>query len=364
MVFDAEEIEDIVTTEVGGSALFASRFRECAARALLLPRRDPGRRSPLWQQRQRSAQLLEVAVKYPSFPIVLEAVRECLQDVYDVPALVGLMRSLAERRVRVTEVQTTQPSPYARSLMFGYVAAFMYEGDSPVAERRAAALSLDQGLLAELLGRAELRELLDPDVLAEIERELQRLTPDRQARDAEGVADLLRLLGPLSTAEVAERSCAGADTASWLSLLADARRVVEVRIGGDHAGSPSRTSPGCATGSACPCRPAPPTSSPSRSTTRSPTSWRATPAPTVRSRRSTSPPGSVSASRSRSRRCRGSVRRDGCWRVSSGRRARAPSGATPRCCAGCAAARSPRCARRSSPSSRPRSAASSRSGRT
>ena len=151
-----------------------------------------------------------------------------------MPALVGLMRSLAERRVRVTEVQTTQPSPYARSLMFGYVAAFMYEGDSPVAERRAAALSLDQGLLAELLGRAELRELLDPDVLAEIERELQRLTPDRQARDAEGVADLLRLLGPLSTAEVAERCVAGADTASWLSLLADARRVVEVRIGGDQ----------------------------------------------------------------------------------------------------------------------------------
>src|SRR5204862_3258535 len=141
----------------------------------------------------------EVAVKYPSFPIVLEAVRECLQDVYDVPALVGLMRSLAQREIRVSEVQTNQPSPYARSLMFGYVAAFMYEGDSPVAERRAAALSLDQGLLAELLGRAELRELLDPDVLAELERELQRLTPERQARGAEGVADLLRLLGPLAT---------------------------------------------------------------------------------------------------------------------------------------------------------------------
>ncbi len=234
VIFEPDEIEDIVTTEVGGSALFASRFRECAARALLLPRRDPGRRSPLWQQRQRSAQLLQVAVGYPSFPIVLEAVRECLQDVYDVPALLGLMRSLADRRIRVAEVSTTQPSPYARSLMFGYVAAFMYEGDSPVAERRAAALSLDQGLLAELLGRAELRELLDPDVLAELERELQRLTPDRWARDAEGVADLLRLLGPLSTAEVQGRCVAGADAASWLSLLADARRVVEVRIGGEE----------------------------------------------------------------------------------------------------------------------------------
>jgi ATP-dependent Lhr-like helicase len=232
VAFDPDEIEDIVTTEVGGSALFASRFRECAARALLLPRRDPGRRSPLWQQRQRSAQLLEVAVKYPSFPIVLEAVRECLQDVYDVPALLGLMRDLSSRKIRVVEVSTQQPSPFARSLLFGYVAAFMYEGDSPVAERRAAALSLDQGLLAELLGRAELRELLDPDVLAELERELQRLTPDRQARDAEGVADLLRLLGPLSTEEVRARSVNGADATGWLALLADARRVVQVRVGG------------------------------------------------------------------------------------------------------------------------------------
>jgi ATP-dependent helicase Lhr and Lhr-like helicase len=234
VVFEPDEIEDIVTSEVGGSALFASRFRECAARALLLPRRDPGRRSPLWQQRQRSAQLLEVAVKYPSFPIVLEAVRECLQDVYDVPALLGLMRDLASRRIRVVEVSTQQPSPFARSLLFGYVAAFMYEGDSPVAERRAAALCLDQGLLAELLGRAELRELLDPDVLAELERELQRLTPDRQARDAEGVADLLRLLGPLSTDEVRARSVDGADAAGWLALLADARRVVQVRVGGEE----------------------------------------------------------------------------------------------------------------------------------
>lgn len=234
IVFDADEIEDIVTAEVGGSALFASRFRECAARALLLPRRDPGRRSPLWQQRQRSAQLLEVAVKYPSFPIVLEAVRECLQDVYDVPALLALMRDLSSRKIRVVDVTTTQPSPFARSLLFGYVAAFMYEGDSPVAERRAAALSLDQGLLAELLGRAELRELLDPDVLAELEQELQRLTPDRRARDAEGVADLLRLLGPLSTAEVATRSTEGAAVDGWLSSLAESRRIVEVRMGGDE----------------------------------------------------------------------------------------------------------------------------------
>src|SRR6476469_3057420 len=159
-VFDADEIEPIVTAEVGGSALFASRFRECAARALLLPRRHPGQRSPLWHQRQRAAQLLDVARKYPDFPIVLEAVRECLQDVYDVPALTELMHRVAQRRLRLVEVETSTPSPFAASLLFGYVGAFMYEGDSPLAERRAAALSLDTALLAELLGRVELRELL------------------------------------------------------------------------------------------------------------------------------------------------------------------------------------------------------------
>ncbi len=234
VAFEPDEIEEIVTAEVGGSALFASRFRECAARALLLPRRDPGRRSPLWQQRQRSAQLLEVASRYPSFPIVLEAVRECLQDVYDLPGLVALMRRVDRREVAIVDVSTTQPSPYARSLLFGYVAQFVYEGDSPLAERRAAALSLDQGLLAELLGRAELRELLDPEVLAEVEAELQRLAPDRRARDAEGAADLLRMLGPLSTDEVRARAVDGADVTGWMTALADTRRVVEVRIAGEE----------------------------------------------------------------------------------------------------------------------------------
>ena len=205
-VFDADEIDPIVTAEVGGSALFASRFRECAARALLLPRRHPGRRSPLWHQRQRAAQLLEVARKYPDFPIVLETVRECLQDVYDVPALVDLMAGIAARRVRVLEAETAKPSPFAASLLFGYVGAFMYEGDSPLAERRAAALSLDSTLLAELLGRVELRELLDPEVIAATGRQLQHLSADRAARDAEAVADLLRLLGPLTEDEVAARA--------------------------------------------------------------------------------------------------------------------------------------------------------------
>ena len=234
IAFEPDELEQIVTTEVGGSALFASRFRECAARALLLPRRDPGRRAPLWQQRQRSAQLLEVAARYPSFPIILETVREVLQDVYDLPSLVALHRRISERRLRLVDVSTPRPSPFAQSLLFGYVAAFMYEGDSPIAERRAAALTLDQGLLAELLGRAELRELLDPEVLAEVEAELQRLAEDRRVRDSEGVADLLRLLGPLSEDEVRARCTDPGEVSGWLAMLADARRVVPVLMSGQE----------------------------------------------------------------------------------------------------------------------------------
>jgi ATP-dependent Lhr-like helicase len=230
-VFDADEIDPIVTAEVGGSALFASRFRECAARALLLPRRHPGKRSPLWHQRQRAAQLLDVARKYPDFPIVLEAVRECLQDVYDVPTLAALMSGIAARKVRVLEVETATPSPFAASLLFGYVGAFMYEGDSPLAERRAAALSLDATLLAELLGRVELRELLDPDVVIATGRQLQHLSADRMARDAEAVADLLRLLGPLTTEEVAARA-GGADVGGWLEGLSATKRALTVSFAG------------------------------------------------------------------------------------------------------------------------------------
>ncbi|NEM92086.1 Lhr family ATP-dependent helicase [Galbitalea soli] len=205
-LFEADELQQLVTDEVGGSALFAARFRECAARALLLPRYNPGTRSPLWQQRQRASQLLEVARNFPSFPIVLETVREVLQDVYDLPALMALTGRIARREVRILETESETPSPFARSLLFGYVAAFMYEGDSPLAERRAAALSLDPTLLAELLGRAELRELLDPAVIARTEAELQRLAPDRRARDIEGVVDVLRVLGPLTVEEIVARS--------------------------------------------------------------------------------------------------------------------------------------------------------------
>ena len=217
-LFEPDELEQIVTAEVGGSALFASRFRECAARALLLPRQNPGKRQPLWQQRQRSAQLLDVARKYPTFPIVLETVRECLQDVYDLPALKDIAASIERRELRILQTTTQQPSPFAKSLLFGYVAQFLYEGDSPLAERRAAALALDSTLLNELLGRVELRELLDAKVIEATERELQRLAPDRRVRGMEGVADLLRLLGPLTPGEVAARLEPAAGPARWLSL--------------------------------------------------------------------------------------------------------------------------------------------------
>ncbi|MGV9678084.1 ATP-dependent helicase [Nocardia sp. NPDC003482] len=231
-VFESDEIDDIVTEQVGASALFASRFRECAARALLLPRRDPGRRAPLWQQRQRAAQLLDVARKFPDFPILLETVRECLQDVYDLPALRRLLGEVARRKLRLVAVETAAPSPFANSMLFDYIGQFMYEGDSPLAERRAAALSLDSSLLAELLGRVELRELLDADVIALTERELQRLTPERHAHDLEGLADLLRLLGPLTPDEAARR-CAD-DPAPWFEELSKTRRALEVSFAGQR----------------------------------------------------------------------------------------------------------------------------------
>lgn len=248
-VFEPEELEHIVTAEVGGSALFASRFRECAARALLMPRMNPNKRTPLWQQRQRSAQLLEVARKYPTFPIILETLREVLQDVYDLPSLRQLMTRIADHRVRLVETQPAQPSPYARDLLFGYVGAFMYEGDSPLAERRAAALSVDPALLSELLGTVELRELLDPAVIAQFEREAQRLDPLRRVRGIEGVADLLRMLGPLDADEVAARLVPAdapapaegepviaaanvAEAADLLAALIDARRAIEVSVAG------------------------------------------------------------------------------------------------------------------------------------
>ncbi|SDC47706.1 ATP-dependent helicase [Actinokineospora iranica] len=230
VLLDPDEVEQVIVAEVGGSALFASRFRECAARSLLLPRRDPRRRTPLWQQRQRSAQLLSVAAKYERFPVVLEAMRECLQDVYDVAGLRELMSDVRARRVRMVEVETPSASPFARSLLFGYVGMFLYGVDVPLAERRAAALSLDSALLAELLGSEAIRELLDTDVLDEVERSLQRLDPQRHARHAEDAADLLRFLGDLSVEEAAARGV----RPEWLAELESARRALRVRIAGDE----------------------------------------------------------------------------------------------------------------------------------
>ncbi len=229
-LLDADEVEAIVTREIGSSALFASRFRECAARSLLLPTRTPGRRAPLWQQRQRSSQLLSVASQYGTFPVVLEAVRECLQDVFDLPGLVGLMRQIAGREVRIVDVETAAPSPYSRSLLFDYIGAFMYEGDQPLAERRAAALALDATLLAELVGTAELRELLDPTSVEEIEAELAWLTPQRRLLDEEAVADALRVLGDLRTDELIARGA----TPTMLASLEERRRAIRPRIAGEE----------------------------------------------------------------------------------------------------------------------------------
>ncbi|MGH2789496.1 MAG: Lhr family helicase, partial [Actinomycetota bacterium] len=234
VTFDPEEISEIVTSEVGNSALFASRFRECAARSLLLPRRRPGSRTPLWQQRQRSAQLLQVASKHESFPVVLEAYRECLQDVFDLPALGELMAAIARREVRIVEVDTSMPSPFASSLQFGFVASFMYEGDVPLAERRAQALSLDRSLLAEIMGREELRELIDDAALAQLELELQLLVDERKIRDADGLHDALRVLGDLSASEIAQRSRQPGRVKLWLEALQTSRRALALRIAGDE----------------------------------------------------------------------------------------------------------------------------------
>jgi ATP-dependent Lhr-like helicase len=231
----ADEVEDLVVGSVGQSALFSARFRENAGRALLLPRRRSGARTPLWQQRQRAADLLVVASRYGSFPILVETYRECLSDVFDLPALTELLAGIERREIGVHAVETAAASPFASSLMFDYVAAYMYEGDAPLAERRAGALALDRDLLRELLGQEELRELLDADALADLELDLQALTDERRAATADAVHDLLRRLGDLTGDEVAVRTDGGATTAdAWLAELAASRRAVAVRIAGEE----------------------------------------------------------------------------------------------------------------------------------
>ncbi len=231
VLIDPDELDDLLMAEVGNSAMFAARFRENAARALLLPRRRPGSRTPLWKQRQKSADLLKVASRYGSFPILLETYRECLRDSFDVPALSGLLADIRSRKIRVVSLDMQHPSPFASSLAFGYIANFMYDGDAPLAERRAAALALDRDMLAELLGAEELRELLDARALAAVEDELQCIDPRRHARTVDAVHDLLRKLGDLSPSELAVRCVEGETlSVSALTTLVKERRAVLIRV--------------------------------------------------------------------------------------------------------------------------------------
>ena len=218
--------------QLGSTALFAARFRENAARALLLPRRRPGIRTPLWQQRKRSADLLNVASRYPSFAMLLETYRECIRDAFDLPALIDILRRVEHGAIRVTTVDSVKPSPFAASLLFGYVANYIYDGDAPLAERRAQALSIDQAQLQDLLGDADYREILDGSVLHEVEMQLQLLGAEYVARHADGIHDLLLRLGDLSAEELRLR-CQNAEVFAQLESLLQSRRVLLLRIAGE-----------------------------------------------------------------------------------------------------------------------------------
>jgi ATP-dependent Lhr-like helicase len=229
LLISPEDAEALVVERIPSTSMFAARFREASARALLLPRRRPGSRTPLWMQRQRAANLLEVAGRYPEFPMLLEATRECLRDEFDVPALLQILTDLRSREIRAVAVDTRKASPFAQSLLYGWIAVYMYESDSPLAERRATALALDADLLRDLLGTEELRELLDPEAIDALELELQHLTPIRQARDADELHDILRDLGDLTPVELAARS--QTDPTAWIEELLAQRRAIHVRVG-------------------------------------------------------------------------------------------------------------------------------------
>lgn len=231
---DPDEVEDLVVRQLGQTSLFASHFRENAARALLLPRRHPGRRSPLWAQRKRAADLLNVAARYGTFPILLETYRECLREVFDLPALIEILRQIKSRQIRVVTVDSKMPSPFAATLLYSYVANFIYDGDAPLAERRAQALSVDQAQLRELLGDAQLRELLDADAITSVELQLQRLEGGYPPKHADGLHDLLLSLGDLRRDEIAARAGADAPIDDWLKVLLEERRAVPVMIAGEE----------------------------------------------------------------------------------------------------------------------------------
>jgi ATP-dependent helicase Lhr and Lhr-like helicase len=233
VLLEPDEVEDAVVGELSSSALFGARFRENAGRALLIPRAYPGRRTPLWQQRLKAQSLLEVAQRYADFPIILETYRECLRDVLDVPGLVDLLRGLHRRELTMVEVETPTASPMAGSLLFDYVATYMYEGDTPNAERRAAALSLDRDLLRELLGQEELRELIDPGALDQVEADLQHRSDRTRAATADALHDVLRRVGDLTDGEVGDRVIAGVDAGTLLATLERDRRAIRLRVGGE-----------------------------------------------------------------------------------------------------------------------------------
>ena len=234
VLLEPDELEDMIVAELAGSALFGSRFRENAARSLLIPRAYPGKRTPLWQQRLKSQNLLEVAREFPRFPVILETYRECLSDVFDLPALDQLLRRLHARELTLVEVETKTASPFASSLLFDYVATYMYEGDTPSAERRATALSLDRELLRELLGQDELRDLIDPEALEGVIETLQCLDPRAKATDRDGLQQVLRRIGDLNAREVADRVAEGQSAESMLENLVRERRAIAVRINGEE----------------------------------------------------------------------------------------------------------------------------------
>ena len=217
LLLEPDEVEDLLLGELAQSALYGSRFRENAARALLIPRRRPGQRTPLWQQRLKAQSLLQVARRYPQFPIVLESFRECLQDVFDLPALRGILQGIRTRSLAVVEAETASASPFASSLLFDYVATYMYEDDTPPEERRAQALSLDRDLLRELMGVEELRELLDLGAIEQVESSL-RPTP----RNVDELHDLLRRAGPLLDGEYDR---------GYAETLLRERRALRTRLG-------------------------------------------------------------------------------------------------------------------------------------
>jgi ATP-dependent Lhr-like helicase len=234
VLIEPHEVEQAIVSELGDSALFGARFRENASRALLIPRAYPGKRTPLWQQRLKAQNLLEVARRYADFPIVLETYRECLRDVLDVPGLQEVLRGLQTREISLVEVETPTASPFASSLLFDYVATYMYEGDTPNAERRAAALSLDRDLLRELLGQEELRELLDPEALARVEGDLQHRSQITRATGRDALHDVLRHVGDLNAQEIAARVFEGVDQAPLLAELQRERRAIRLRVGGEQ----------------------------------------------------------------------------------------------------------------------------------